>query len=157
MIILGIDPGFEKLGYAFFELKKNPLKKYRYLKSGLIKSNSKEKIEKRLYFIYKNLLSIINKFKPEIIVFEKLFFFHNQKTAISVAQAQGIILLLAAQYNIKVEMLTPLQIKQVITGYGHSDKKAVQKMIFLTEKIPQTSQDDEIDAIACGLTYCHLH
>ncbi len=92
-----------------------------------------------------------------MIVLERLFFFRNQKTVITISQAQGVILLLAAQNNIPVEFLTPLQIKSIITGYGKADKKAVQKMISLTLKIPDITQDDESDAVACGLAYCYLN
>ena len=90
------------------------------------------------------------------MVLEQLLFFKNQKTFIRVAQAQGITMLLAAQNKIKVEFLTPLQIKQIVTGYGQADKLAVQKMIKLTTGIVLT-QDDEADAVACGLAYTYLH
>ena len=87
-----------------------------------------------------------------MVVLEQLLFFKNQKTFIRVAQAQGVSLLLAAQNKIKVEFLTPLQIKQSITGYGQADKKSVQKMIKLEMGI-NINQDDEADAVACGLAY----
>lgn len=156
MIILAVDPGFDKLGYAFFELKRHPLKKHKLLISGLIKSNPKDKIEKRLFFIYKKLSSLIKEFQPQSIILEQIFFLKNKKTVIQVSQAQGIVLLLAGIYNIETKFITPLQIKQTITGYGRSDKKSVQKMITLTEKISPSKQDDEMDAIACGLAYCYL-
>ena len=155
MIILAIDSGFDKTGYALFNkiLTNNENK---YLISGLIKTSKKDKIEDRLLIIYEDLKIIIKKYKPEIIVVEQLFFFKNQKTVIKVSQSQGIILLLAAQSKIKLEFLTPLQIKQIITGYGQADKKSVQKMISLTVKIDKIiKEDDETDAIACGLAYCY--
>ena len=155
MIILAVDPGLEKLGYAFFEIKKNP-KKYCYLTSGIIRSNKKEKREKRLFFLYSSLKELIEKFSPEVLVVEELFFFKNKKTIIPVSQAQGVILLLTAEMNIKVQYLSPLEIKQAITGYGRADKKSLAKMITLSENIPQKKEDDEMDAIACGLAYCYL-
>jgi len=157
MIILAIDPGFDKLGYAFFKFSKGPNKTYKFLSSGLIKSKSTDKIEQRLYFIYKNLYSLIDKIHPNLIVMEQIFFLKNKKTIVQVSQAQGIILLLAAEYKIEIKFITPLQIKQAITGYGFSDKKSVQKMLSLTEKIPLVKEDDEADAIACGLAYCYLN
>jgi Holliday junction resolvasome, endonuclease subunit len=74
MIILAIDPGFDKLGYAFFKFNKYPDKTYKFLSSGLIKSKSTDKIEQRLYFIYKNLSSLIDKIHPNLIVMEQIFF-----------------------------------------------------------------------------------
>lgn len=150
MMILSIDSGIEKTGYALF-------KTGNYLKSGLIRTSKHKSIEKRLQEIYQKMQKIINIYHPEIIVLERLFFFRNQKTAISVSQAQGIILLLAAQNNIYLEYLTPLQIKQVIAGYGKADKKSIQKMLKLTTDIPSVKEDDEADAIACGLAYCYLN
>jgi crossover junction endodeoxyribonuclease RuvC len=104
------------------------------------------------------LQDLIKNIKPDLIVIERLFFFKNQKTVISVGQAQGVILLLAAQENISLTYLTPLQIKSIITGYGNADKKSVQKMLglLMKEKLPKC-EDDQSDAIACGLAYCYLN
>ncbi len=150
MTILAIDSGIEKTGYAIFETEN-------YLKSGLIKTSKHKPLEKRLQEIYQKLQKIIDEYHPGTIVLERLFFFRNQKTAISVSQAQGIILLLAAQNNISLQYLTPLQIKQVIAGYGQADKKSIQKILKLTTNIPSIKEDDETDAIACGLAYCYLN
>ncbi|KKP60185.1 MAG: Crossover junction endodeoxyribonuclease RuvC [Candidatus Roizmanbacteria bacterium GW2011_GWA2_34_18] len=149
MTILSIDSGIERTGYAIFKDK-------RYVTSALIKTSKSLTTEKRLIKIYEGLREIMLKYKPDVMVLEQLLFFKNQKTFIRVAQAQGIVMLLAAQNNIKVEFLTPLQIKQIITGYGQADKKSVQKMIRLTTEI-DINQDDEADAVACGLAYIHLH
>jgi crossover junction endodeoxyribonuclease RuvC len=149
MIILSIDSGIERTGYAIFKDKK-------YVTSALIHTLKDRSTEIRLEEIYSKLKKVFNKYKPEIIILEQLFFFKNQKTFIRVAQAQGVVLLLAAQNKIKVEFLTPLQIKQIITGYGQADKKSVQKMIKLTTEI-DIKQDDEADAVACGLAYIYLN
>jgi len=149
MIILSIDSGIEKTGYAVFKDKK-------YLTSALIKTSKNNLTELRLKEIFNQLKKVIKKHKPEVIILEQLFFFKNQKTAIRVSQAQGVILLLAAENKIKVEYLTPLQIKQIITGYGKADKKAVQKMIKLETGI-NINQDDEADAVAIGLAWNILH
>ena len=149
MTILSIDSGIERTGYAIFKDK-------RYVTSALIKTSKSLTTEKRLIKIYEGLREIMLKYKPDVMVLEQLLFFKNQKTFIRVAQAHGIVMLLAAQNNIKVEFLTPLQIKQIITGYGQADKKSVQKMIRLTTEI-DINQDDEADAVACGLAYIHLH
>ena len=145
MTILSIDSGIEKTGYAIFKDKK-------YVTSNLIKTAKTKPIEVRLNEIYSQLKTIIKKYRPDVLVLERLFFFRNQKTAILVSQAQGVILLLAAQNKVKLAFLTPLQIKQSITGYGQADKKAVQKMIKLEYQI-DVKQDDEADAVACGLAF----
>ncbi|MFA4924281.1 MAG: crossover junction endodeoxyribonuclease RuvC [Ignavibacteriaceae bacterium] len=147
MTILSIDSGIELTGYAIFKNKN-------YVTSALIKTSKDKSTEIRLEEIYSKLKEVFDKYKPEVIVLEQLFFFKNQKTFIRVAQAQGVVLLLAAQNKIKVEFLTPLQIKQIITGYGQADKKSVQKMIKLTTEI-DIKQDDEADAVACGLAYLY--
>ena len=128
MKIVSIDPGIEKVGYAVFNID---LAKISYMHSGLIKTRQGDSTEKRLNHIFQELKIITTTYKPSHIVVEQLFFFKNKKTIVSVAQAQGVILLVAAQDNIPVHYLTPLQIKQTITGYGISDKKSVLKMIQL--------------------------
>jgi len=155
MIILSIDSGLEKTGFSIFKKNHN---EFALNYSGLIKTNKNKKIENRIATIYNRLNDIIKKYKPKKIIIEQIFFFKNQKTAISIGQTQGAIMLLAAQNNISVEFLTPLQIKQIITGYGLADKIAVRKMVELTLKISKKiKEDDEIDAIACGLAYCYLN
>ena len=158
MIILSIDPGVEKVGYAFFEKKVNGTTKYEYLSSGLIKTPKTDDHQDRLHQIYTKLKQIIKIEKPNLIVIERLFFFKNQKTIVNVAQAQGIVMLLAAQEGIATTYLTPLQIKSIITGYGNADKKSVVKMLglLMKEKLPKC-EDDQSDAIACGLAYCYLN
>lgn len=148
MTIFSIDSGIERTGYAIFKDKK-------YVTSALIKTLKTLPTEVRLDEIYSKLKEVFKKYKPDVMVLEQLLFFKNQKTFIRIAQAQGIVMLLAAQNKIKVEFLTPLQIKQIITGYGQADKKSVQKMIRLTTEI-DIIQDDEADAVACGLAYIHL-
>jgi crossover junction endodeoxyribonuclease RuvC len=148
MTILSIDSGIERTGYAIFKNKQ-------YVISALIKTSKSLSTEIRLEEIYSQLKKVFDKYKPDVMVLEQLLFFKNQKTFIRVAQAQGVALLLAAQNKIKVEFLTPLQIKQIVTGYGQADKKSVQKMIRLTTAI-DIKQDDEADAVACGLAYLQL-
>ncbi len=155
MIILSIDSGLEKTGYSIFE---NRDKKNKYITSGLIETSKEKRYEKRFHEIYLKLNNVIKDHDPKKIILERLFFFRNQKTAISVGQTQGLVILLAAQNNIEIEYLTPLQVKHAVTGDGQADKKSVRKMIELTLKIDKKiKEDDEIDAIACGLAYCYLY
>ena len=155
MILIAIDPGYEKVGYAIFQ--KNTVKKkdFTFLGSDLIKTSAKDTHEKRLFSVYTSLSKIIQTNKVESMVIEQLFFFKNKKTVLQVAQAIGVIELIAAQNKLPITRLTPLQIKETITGYGVADKKSVQKMIKLElGDAIHFKEDDESDAIACGLAYC---
>ncbi|OGK15060.1 crossover junction endodeoxyribonuclease RuvC [Candidatus Roizmanbacteria bacterium RIFCSPHIGHO2_01_FULL_39_12c] len=155
MIVLAIDSGLEKTGYSVFHNKGIDS----YLRtSGLLKTDKTIAIEKRLLQIYQKLNKVINEFRPQVIVIEQLFFFKNKKTAIAVSQTQGVIMLLAAQHKIALKLLTPLQIKKTVTGYGQADKLSIRKMVNITLHISKKiKEDDEIDAIACGLAYCYLN
>lgn len=156
MKLIAIDPGFDKVGYAIFDKTSKGSSDFTYITSDLIKTSPKEKHEKRLKQVYDALGKIIEKYQPQIMVIEQLFMFKNQKTVIKVAQAIGVIELVASVHNLQIERFTPLQIKQIVTGNGNADKKSVQKMIELTlsDKI-QIKDDDQADAIACGLAYCY--
>jgi len=157
MKFISIDPGFEKVGFAIFKKKSKITKDFEFITSGMIKAPKSIKHENRLKLIYESLDKLFIKYKVDFMVIESLFMFKNQKTVLKVAQAIGVTELLAAQKNIPIERLTPLQIKQAITGYGTADKKAVAKMIRLElgEKI-DFEDDDQSDAVACGLAYCYL-
>lgn len=157
MKVLAIDSGFERTGWAVIET--DAKSKIEYLASGLIQTSTKKTLVKRIEEVYDSLFRNIKLWHPNVIVIEQIFLFKNQKTIIPVAQAQGACLLLAAQHDIALEFLTPLQIKQIVTGYGHSDKESIKKMIGLTlPKLDLNGKiDDEIDAIACGLAYCYLN
>lgn len=156
MIILGIDPGVEKVGYSIFDKKSG--NNYTFIASGLIKTAKTTQHEFRLKEIYDGLKMLIDLHKIEVMVIEQLFFSKNVKTAIAVAQSQGVLQLLAAQNKLKVHYFTPMQIKQIITGYGSADKQAVHKMVqLLLKKEVKVKDDDESDAIACGLAFCSLN
>ena len=150
MKIFGIDPGIEKLGWAVLEVEKGEVKK---IFSGLIKTNSSSSLSKRLEQIYKKLKKILEKYQPDLLTMEDLFYFKNKKTVIKVAQAQGIVFLLSNQLKIPVKILSPLQIKKAITGYGRADKKAIEKMVYLRLPLKKGKrEDDELDAIACAFS-----
>ncbi|QQS43631.1 crossover junction endodeoxyribonuclease RuvC [Candidatus Roizmanbacteria bacterium] len=155
MKLISIDPGFDKVGYAIFDKTGNGNSDFTYITSDLIKTSPKSKHEQRLKKVYEELEEVIEKHQPKVMVIEQLFMFRNQKTVIKVAQAIGVIELVASVHDLQIERLTPLQIKQMVTGYGNVDKKSVQKMIELTlsDKI-EMKDDDQADAIACGLAYC---
>ena len=158
MRIISIDPGYDKVGYALFD--KNPDKKtpFKYIASDLIKTSKTDMHELRLKTIYDQLHNIIKQHAVELLVIEELFMFKNQKTVIKVAQSIGVIEVLAANCNLPVKHFTPLEIKSIVTGYGTADKQAVQKMVQLTlGRDIVFKDDDQADAVACGLAYCFLN
>lgn len=156
MNILGIDCGLERLGWAVFSHTPNESPRYTYAASGLIKTSAKQPTHERLLVLFDQLNDVVKKHHVDHFVIEQLFFFKNQKTVIPVAQSQGAVMLSASQNGLPLEFLTPLQIKQIVTGYGNADKESVKKMIHL--QLPDIELkgkiDDEIDAIACSLAYC---
>lgn len=150
MRVLAIDPGFERVGIAVLE-KKNG--KEILLYSSCFKTSSKLLFENRLLLIGKELKKIINIYKPNIFAIETLFFNSNQKTAMRVAEARGVIIYTSVLEGLIVCEYTPLQIKIAVTGYGRADKKQVS---FMTKRLlgltGGVQYDDETDAIALGLT-----
>ena len=151
--IIGIDPGYAIVGYGILDYADGMFKK---VKSGVILTKSKTKFEIRLQYIYTELNLILQETKPDHMSIEKLYFTTNQKTAIDVAQARGIIVLTAVQNNVEVFEYTPLQIKQAIVGYGKAEKKQMINMVASILKLKEKpSVDDEADALAVAV--CHAH
>ena len=150
MRIIGIDPGYAIIGYAIIEIKQN---KKLLLNYGTIETSSKEEFPNRLYIIYNKLNSILENFKPEFASVESLLFQNNQKTAIKVAEARGVIILALKNFGIKIFELTPLQVKCSLTGFGKATK---QQIILMTKKILNLNEiikpDDAADACALALS-----
>lgn len=150
MIILGIDPGTTRIGFAFLDAAyPTP----RLLKAGLLPMAHKKR-EDRLLDIHTSLTRLITDWNPGAIGVEKLFFDKNQKTAMAVAEARGIILLTAAIQKITLFEYTPLEVKQAVTGHGGAKKSAVEKIIRMS--VPGAreldAKDDVFDAIGIALT-----
>ena len=155
MKVIAIDPGYEKLGYSIFLKEKSTPE---YITSGLIKTSKALSPGQRLLEIHEQLQVLIKKHKPDILAIERLFFSKNVTSALGVSQSVGVVLLLAAQSKMQIIELTPNQIKEIITGYGNSDKKSVQKMLWLQlGREIKVKDDDESDAIACGLAACVIN
>lgn len=153
MILLSIDPGYDKTGYAVFS--SDHLSRINYVTSGLIKTSKTDELIDRFKQIQEKVIKIINLYSVDTMVMEQLFFFKNAKTVIGVAQAQGSIIALAAQHNLNFYFLTPLEIKLIVTGNGRADKDAVWKMLQLQlGSNLKVKDDDESDAIACGYAWC---
>lgn len=155
MILLSIDPGFERLGLAIIE--KEGRNKEALLYSECFKTSAKLPHHERLRLIGNKIKDVIEEYKPTELATEKLFFTSNQKTVIPVAEARGVILYIAGLYNMSVCEYSPPQIKVAVTGHGHSDKRQIMDMIpRLITVIKPIASDDEFDAIAIGLTHCAI-
>jgi len=152
MILLSIDPGFERLGLAI--IQKEGRDKETLLYSECFKTSAKLAHQERLRLIGNKIEDLIKEYKPTELATEKLFLTSNQKTVIPVAEARGVMLFIAGTHNLAVFEYSPPEIKVAVTGYGKSDKSQIMSMvprlITLTKKI---TSDDEFDAIAIGLTH----
>lgn len=154
MNLLAIDPGYDRCGVAVVD---TTTKQVTY--STCIETSKKDTHEKRLTQVYTELEMVVLKYKPGIITLETLFFSVNKKSALAVAEARGVILLLAGQHDLPVLELSPQEVKLSIAGVGNASKEQVQKMVALTLKIDTDNKlDDELDAIALGISAVHtLH
>jgi len=149
MKILGIDPGMAIVGYGLIEVQNDTMK---LLTSGSIQTDKKKSDSKRLLEIYEDVLTILDEYKPDVASVEELFFFKNQKTIIPVAEARGVILSALESKGIPIFEYTPMEVKQILTGYGRADKKDVERMVQLVlegQELPKL--DDTIDAIAIAI------
>lgn len=155
MRILGVDPGTARVGWAIIETEKNKIVPIAY---GCITTEKFQNPQSRLLAIHTLLLTVLDKYKPQELSVEDLFFASNAKTAISVGQARGVILLAAAQKQIPVVSYTPLVVKQVICGHGRADKLQVQKMVTkLLALAAVPKPDDAADALAIAMTHAYSY
>lgn len=151
MRILGIDPGTGILGFGIIQVDKGNAQ---LVDAGVIRTPVKQDDAVRLLTIYEELGDIIAETKPQQMAVEKLFFAQNVTTAMTVAQARGVVLLCGMQAGLTISEYTPLQIKLAITGYGKADKKQVQEMVRVILGLNEVPKpDDAADAIAAALTH----
>ena len=151
MKILGIDPGMAIVGYSLIDYDGENVT---LLHSGSVQTDKNERESKRLLEIYNDMTSIVEKYRPDVAAIEKLFFFRNRTTVMPVAHARGVILTVLEKFGIPIYEYTPIEVKQVLTGYGRADKKEVEQMVKLTlgvDSLPKL--DDTVDSIAIGI--CH--
>ena len=152
MIILGIDPGTATTGYGV--IKTNP-KKLTLVDFGVIKTAAGEEMPKRLLKLRKELKKLIKEFEPKVMVIERLFFNTNAKTAMTVGQARGVVMLVAAETRLPIFEYTALEAKKVLTDYGRADKKQVEKAVKRCLRIRRKIKpDDAADALAVAI--CHV-
>lgn len=149
--ILGIDPGTGRTGWAIVEKEAG---KEKLVECGCLETVAKTPLPERLEKIFTFVTDLIKKHKPDEAAVEDLFFATNAKTAMSVAQARGVVLLACKLNKIPSFDYSPLNIKSAITGYGKADKKMVEKMVMLILKIKEKQKlDDTADAMAVALTH----
>lgn len=149
MKILGIDPGTATTGFGLISKDKGILTAIDY---GVISTSKDLDMHLRLNIIFQDLSELIKEHKPEFIAVEKLFFVKNITTGISVGQARGVVLLTAAQADLKLLEYTPLQVKQSVTGYGQASKRQVQEMVAKILKLKSLPHpDDAADALAIAI------
>lgn len=151
MVILGIDPGLAIVGFGIIEKGKFNTEVIDY---GVITTPKEDTLPIRLEKIYNSMCALIDKYNPEQVAIEELFFNTNTTTGIAVAEARGVILLACIHKKLKLYEYTPLQIKQALTGNGRADKQQVQfmvKAILKLKSIPRP--DDAADGLAAAL--CH--
>ncbi|KKQ07449.1 MAG: Crossover junction endodeoxyribonuclease RuvC [Parcubacteria group bacterium GW2011_GWB1_36_5] len=155
--ILGIDPGFERLGIAVLEKSKSD-KREQVIFSECFKTSAKLDFSERLKLIGEEVRKIIKEYKPEVLAIETLFLNTNQKTVMRVAEARGVVVYEGAQAGLQIFEASPPQIKIATTGYGRATKEQMIKMVKILVEIDNSKKsDDELDAIAIALTaFAHL-
>lgn len=151
MKILGIDPGMAIVGYCIVDFDG---KNIQLLHSGSIQTSKGKKEASRLLEIFNDITCIVEKYHPDVCAIEKLFFFRNRTTVMPVAHSRGVILTVLEQHNIPIYEYTPMEVKQILTGFGRASKKEVEQMVKIslnTDKLPKL--DDTIDSIAIAISF----
>ena len=152
MIILGIDPGIATLGYGVIE--KDERGNFRAVDYGVVVTPKNESLPVRLAMLEEGISKILEKYRPDEVAMEELFFSKNITTGIAVAHARGVALLTCVKECGKLYEYTPMQVKQALTGYGKADKKQIQTMVTSLLNLEKTPKpDDAADALAIAL--CH--
>ena len=151
MRILGIDPGFAIVGWGIIDSERGNIRPVAY---GAITTPAHTSLESRLLTIQRDLESLIEKYKPDEMAIEELFFNTNITTGIAVAEARGVILCTAHRLGLRISEYTPLQVKQAVVGYGKAEKHQVISMVTSLLKLPKPPKpDDAADAVAIAI--CH--
>ena len=151
LIIMGIDPGIAIMGFGVISYEGNKLTPIDY---GAVTTTADMVMSDRLKTIYCGVVELIEKYKPNAVAIEELFFNTNIKTAIMVGQARGAIIAAAANNDMQIFEYTPLQVKQAVTGYGRADKKQIQQMVKILLNLTTTPKPDDV-ADALAIAICH--
>ncbi|KAA9007738.1 crossover junction endodeoxyribonuclease RuvC [Paenibacillus spiritus] len=153
MRILGIDPGLAIVGFGFVDKNGSKLTPVQY---GCIQTEAHTPEAERLSHVYDGMIQLIDRYKPDAVAMEKLYFSRNVTTALPVAQARGVLVLAAVQRGLPLSEYTPMQVKQAIVGYGKAEKKQVQEMVRMFLKLSQIPKPDDV-ADALAVAVCHAH
>lgn len=152
--ILGIDPGTATTGYAILDRENTG--QLKLIRAGVITTSKKAAQPQRLFLIFQKLSDIIRQEDPHHISVEQLFFAKNVKTALSVGESRGVVLLLAAKFKLKFFQYKPSQVKQAVSGYGAASKFQVQKMVKILLRLKEIPKPDDVaDALAVAI--CHAN
>lgn len=155
MLVMGIDPGTATTGYGLVQSRERGARGH-LVDYGTIRTPADMGMPERLLVIHHELQNLLETYHPDVVAIEELFFHRNAKTAISVAQSRGVLVMTVARTGIQVAEYTPLQVKQAVVGYGNASKHQVQMMVqalLALKEIPRP--DDAADALAIAI--CHLH
>lgn len=153
MRVLGLDPGIAIVGFGFIDKEGSKLKAVQY---GSIQTEANTPQSERLKQIYDSLLHLLDKYEPEAVAIEKLFFNRNVTTAFAVGQARGVMMLAAEQRKLEIAEYTPLQVKQAVVGYGKAEKMQVQEMVRMLLNLSAVPKPDDV-ADALAIAICHAH
>ena len=154
MRILGIDPGTGIMGFGVVDVSDKSSQTFTMVEAGVVRTPPHTPHDERLEDIFNSLTEIIEHTKPDACSVEKLFFSKNITTAMTVAEARGVALLVARQHQVPIYEYTPPQIKQTLTGYGKADKKQVQEMVRIQLNLKEVPKpDDCADALAAAITH----
>lgn len=153
MILLGIDPGYAILGYGVIQSDNGRLKPIDY---GVIETTPQQSFPERLERLHAGTTALVERFHPDAVVFEELFFYRNVTTALQVGAGRGVALLAVQQKKLPLYEYTPMQIKLSVSGNGHADKKQVQHMVRILLNLRDIPKpDDAADALAAAI--CHAN
>ena len=165
MRILGIDPGTARCGYGVIEVNEKD-GSINWIGHGCIETDKLLRDCERLNRVFNDIMSLIDKFKPDQVAVELLFLFHNQKTVMKISEARGVILLACAKKSLALQVFeyTPMQVKLAVTGYGRSEKKEVIKEVEKALKPGRNISsgkkdgfDDAADALAVAMAHFHKY
>ena len=150
--VMGIDPGTGRTGWAIVDGNKS---RQDLVEFGCITTKPNSKASYRLEIIFNEIEELVDRYKPDVVAVEELYFFKNAKTVIRVAEARGVAVVALQKKGMEVYDYTPLQVKQAVTGYGRAEKSQVERMVesILKLKNMPKKYDDAVDAIAVALTH----
>ncbi len=152
MIILGIDPGSHITGYGVLEKKGSHLQ---HIDNGGIFTKTDKNFPARLHTIFKGIKELIEKFSPDEVAIENIFYAKNVKSTVQLGHARGAAMVASMEFKLPIYEYTPLIIKQAVVGYGRASKEQIQHMVKQLLKLPEITYYDASDALAVAI--CHAH